>query len=78
MAIHLVAGCKCRKYSMSEQHVMASLPAIAEGAATEEQLLVAEASSVSRNAELKKLRQDKREFIKVSGHLIFAWLPPHF
>lgn len=54
---------------MSEQHVMASLPAIAEGAATEEQLLVAEASSVSRNADLKKMRQDKREFIKVSSHV---------
>lgn len=50
---------------MSEQHVMASLPAIAEGGATEEQLLMAEASTVSRNADLKKMRQDKREFIKV-------------
>lgn len=46
---------------------MASLPAIAEGPAAEEQMLLAEASSVSRNADLKKMRQDKREFIKVSG-----------
>ena len=45
---------------------MASLTAIAEGSAAEEQMLLAEASSVSRNADLKKMRQDKREFIKVS------------
>ena len=49
-----------------EQHAMASLPANAEDAAAEEQILMAEASSVSRNADLQKLRQDKREFIKVS------------
>ena len=56
-------------HGMSGQHVMASLPAIAEVAAAEEQMLVAEASSVSRNADLKKMRQDKREFIKVSRFL---------
>ena len=55
---------------------MASLPAIAEGAAAEEQMLVAEASSVSRNADLKKMRQDKREFIKVTSLLHLAWNPP--
>lgn len=49
---------------------MANLPAIAEGVVPEEQILMAEASSVSRNADLQKLRQDKREFIKVSRLLL--------
>lgn len=61
---------------MSEQHVMASLSAAAESAAAEEQMLVAEASSVSRNADLKKMRQDKREFIKVS-RLLFVFYTLH-
>ena len=55
---------------------MASLSAIAEGAAAEEQMLVEEASSVSRNADLKKMRQDKREFIKVSTLLHLVWIAP--
>lgn len=45
---------------------MASLPAIAEGPTAEEQMLMAEASSVSRQTDLQTLRHDKREFIKVS------------
>ncbi len=45
---------------------MASLPAIAEGSTAEEQMLMAEASSVSRQTDLQTLRHDKREFIKVS------------
>ncbi|KAL3159433.1 hypothetical protein ABBQ38_009860 [Trebouxia sp. C0009 RCD-2024] len=57
---------------MGEQHAMANLPAIAEGVAAEEQILMAEASSVSRNADLQKLRQDKREFIKVSRLLLVS------
>ena len=57
---------------MGEQHAMANLPAIAEGVAAEEQILMAEASSVSRNADLQKLRQDKREFIKVSRPVLVS------
>ena len=45
---------------------MASLPAIAEGPTAEEQMLMAEASSVRRQTDLQTLRHDKREFIKVS------------
>lgn len=61
--------------NMGEQHAMANLPAIAEGVAAEEQILMAEASSVSRNADLQKLRQDKREFIKVSRLLLVSATP---
>lgn len=45
---------------------MAGLPPIAEGPTAEEQMLIAEASSVSRQTDLQTLRHDKREFIKVS------------
>ncbi|KAL0052320.1 hypothetical protein WJX82_000201 [Trebouxia sp. C0006] len=45
---------------------MASLPAIAEGPTAEEQMLMAEASSVSRQTDLQTLRHDKREFIKAN------------
>ena len=49
-----------------QRYAMASLPAIAEGPTAEEQMLMAEASSVSRQTDLQTLRHDKREFIKVS------------
>lgn len=49
----------------NQQYAMANLPAIAEGPTADEQMLMAEASSVSRQTDLETLRHDKREFIKV-------------
>ena len=52
----------------------ASLPAISDGPTEDEQMLMAEASTVSRQAELQTLRHDKREFIKVSqSTLLCSW-----
>jgi len=57
----------CFDFDLScQRYAMASLPAIAEGSTAEEQMLMAEASSVSRQTDLQTLRHDKREFIKVS------------
>ena len=51
----------------------ASLPAISDGPTEEEQMLMAEASTVSRQAELQTLRHDKREFIKVSQSTLLSF-----
>lgn len=53
---------------------MAGTPTPLDGPTIEEQVIAAEASSATLELDLKQMREDRREFIKVAQHAVYASL----
>lgn len=49
---------------------MAATPIPLDGPTIEEQVIAAEASSATLELDLKQMREDRREFIKVAQHAV--------